>query len=108
LRGFVEYNSKMSKELGEMIAKARRDAKKTLRNVATAADISPSLLSLIENGKHMPPKEVIVRLAKELDGNVDFWCGAAGMIAPDAERRLAKLAKEEPALFRSMVNRFGA
>jgi transcriptional regulator with XRE-family HTH domain len=69
--------------------------------------VSPALLSLTEQDKHVPPKELIVKLAQLLGGDADQWCGMAGKITPKAEAHLAKMAKDDPMFFRSMINRKG-
>ena len=95
------------KTVGQHIAEARRGQHKTLRSLAKDADVSPALLSMIEHGKQRPSKELIVRLAVLLDGDADMWCGLAGLVTPDAENRLAALAKDDPMFFRNMVARLG-
>lgn len=101
----------MSGTLGEEILSRRRKAHKTLRFTAQEADISASLLSLIEREKHTPSREVIERLASVLGGDVDRWCGLAGRITTEAEESLAKLAIEQPEFyrqFRTIVDRGGS
>jgi transcriptional regulator with XRE-family HTH domain len=92
--------------LGKEILTFRKEKRITLRALANTVKVSPSLLSLIEHGKQKPGKELIVKLALELDADADKWCGLAGMITPEAESRLADLAREDPMFFRGMVNRF--
>ena len=75
----------------------------TLRGTARAADISPSLLSLVEQEKHIPSKKVLVRLAAVLDGDVDVWFGLAGKVTPAVEASLSQVAKEDPQFFRKML-----
>ena len=84
---------------------ARKKMHKTLRQTAREVGVSPALLSLIENGLHRPSKELVVNLAVALDGDGDLWCGLLGEITPDAEKRLSSIARDDPAFFRSMVNR---
>lgn len=100
----------MDATLGTEIRKTRTGIHKTLRSTAKEADISAALLSLIETDKHVPPKEVIVRLAYLLDADVDRWCGLAGKITAEAEESLARLARENPEFyryFRTMIDRTG-
>jgi len=78
-----------------------------LRAAAAKADISPALLSLIERDLHVPPKEVLVRLAGVLEGDADQWCGLIGTITPDTEAALARKAVENPDFFRTMVGQSG-
>jgi len=95
----------MAKSFGNLLHDARRAKKQTLRALAAEVGISAALLSLIEQEKHVPPKEVIVRLAEHLGADSTEWCAAAGQITPDAERKLARLARDEPLYFRKMLDR---
>jgi transcriptional regulator with XRE-family HTH domain len=94
--------------LGQTIHEARRAQKKTLHNVSEQVGVSPALLSLTEQDKHIPPKALIVRLAEVLKGDADQWCGLAGKVTPNAEATLAEVAKDNPIFFRSMLKRKGS
>ena len=72
-----------------------------MRALAKEIGVSASLLSLIEQGGHVPPRRLIVALAETLEGNPDEWCALVGRITPEAEETLAGLAKEEPHIYRS-------
>jgi len=87
-------------ELSLAIVAARKGANVSLRATAVAVDISPALLSLIEQGKHVPPREVVIRLALHLRADPDQWCGLAGRISDEAESSFARLAAEKPEYFR--------
>lgn len=91
--------------LGRLIRDARRAQGATLRAFAAKMQISASLLSLIEQGEHMPDSELITRLATALGQDADYWCGLAGTLTPCAERSLADLARRDPEFFRIMVER---
>jgi len=52
--------------MGERIRQLRLDEGISLRELARRADISPSFLSLIENGSHYPSGTVLERIAAEL------------------------------------------
>ena len=100
----------MTATLGTEIRLARREAHKTLRSAAKEADLSAALLSLIERDKHVPPKQVIARLALLLGADPDRWCGLAGKITAEAEESLAKFARENPEFYRflrTMIDRTG-
>ncbi len=87
-----------------------RELRKTLRGTAAEAKISPSLLSLVVQDKHVPSRKVIVALATTLNSDRDHWCGLAGRISPEAEATLAKIASEQPEFFRNlkgMIERAG-
>lgn len=91
--------------LGTTIHTARKKAKRTLHSLSDEVEISAGLLSLIEQDKHVPPKERIVRLAQVLGADPDKWCGLAGKVTPNAEARLARIASDDPIFFRSMLSK---
>jgi transcriptional regulator with XRE-family HTH domain len=93
--------------LGRTIYEARRAQKKTLHAVSQQVGVSPALLSLTEQDKHVPPMALIVLLAEVLKGDADRWCGLAGKMTPDAEATFARIAKDNPIFFRSMLKRHG-
>jgi transcriptional regulator with XRE-family HTH domain len=97
----MKFNTRAT--LGDEIRKSRMALGLSLRALASRVAISPSLLSLIEHGNHMPPSDVIVDLASALEVNADMLCGLAGKLTPRNERLLAKIAKSEPALLRSFL-----
>jgi transcriptional regulator with XRE-family HTH domain len=99
----IEFN--MRRSLGKTIHDARRAQKKTLRTVALDLGISASLLSLIEQDKHVPPKQLIAKLADYLRGEADLWCALAGQLSPETEASFAKIARDDPIFFRQMLNR---
>jgi len=92
-------------KLGREIVAARAKQHKTLRGLAREAGISPALLSLIEHGKHVPDKALVVRLANLLNADSDYLCALIGQITPTAEKHLARIAEVDPSFFRSKVNR---
>jgi transcriptional regulator with XRE-family HTH domain len=103
--GVFNLIKQMPVALGKMLHEARRAKKKTLRGLAAEIGISAALLSLIEQGKHVPPKELIVRLAEHLGGDATQWCAIAGQVTPEAERKLAQIARQDPMFFRAMLHR---
>ena len=92
-------------KLGATIHVARKRAKRTLHSLSEEVGISAGLLSLIEQDKHVPPKDRIVSLARALGADPDKWCGLVGKVTPDAEARLAKIASDDPIFFRSMLSK---
>jgi len=58
-------------ELGRAIKRRREELKLSLRDVATATDVSASTLSRIENGTGRPDADNIARLTQWLDMPVD-------------------------------------
>lgn len=93
----------MGSELGEQIVKARAGRRKTLRGLAAEVGVSPALLSLVEQGKHEPQRELIVTLATVLGEDADAWCALVGRVRPDVESELARVARDDPAGFRSFL-----
>jgi len=57
--------------LGQRLKKARLEGGLTLRELARQADVSPSLVSLIENGKSQPSVATLYTFARILDVSVD-------------------------------------
>ena len=97
----------MQSSLGQVVRLQRRKSRLTLRSAAANLDVSPSLLSLIEQDKHVPPADLITKLARMFGGDPDQWCGLAGTLTPGAEASLAEIAKEQPEYFRTMIRRIG-
>ena len=90
----------MENELGQHIVVRRKAMGFTLRSLAKKLDVSASLLSMIEQGKHVPSPSLIVKLAEIMGADADEWCALAGKITPEAEGALADLAREDPEGFR--------
>ena len=74
--------------LGQRLKTARLDVGLTLRELARQADVSPSLVSLIENGKSQPSVATLYAFARILDVSVDelfdqdSLATAGGAVAP--------------------------
>ncbi|EPR76359.1 transcriptional regulator [Leifsonia rubra CMS 76R] len=64
-------------DLGAAIRAARLRTGKSLRSVATAADISPSLLSQVETGKTQPSVGTLYALVNILEVSLDELLGRA-------------------------------
>lgn len=96
--------TKHMETIGQYIAAARKEKHKTLRSLARDADVSPTLLSFIEHGKHEPTPELVVRLAGILGADPDHWCALIGKVTPEAQRKMAKIARDNPVFFRNMIN----
>ena len=75
--------------LGARLRAARKARRVSLRNVASAIGVSPSLLSQIENGKTNPSVDTLYALVQQLDTSVD---AVLGIVAPGrAAESAAKL-----------------
>ena len=90
----------METSLGGHIVAKRRAKHMTLCVLAEKLEVSAALLSMIERRNHIPKSELIVRLAKVLDGDADYWCSLAGRVTPAAEKTFAELAREDPETYR--------
>ncbi len=93
--------------LGVVIRAARKRRRITLRAFARTMDISPSLLSLIEHDEHVPPSELIARMAKVAGEDPDLWCGLVGKLTPATQSSLSRLGRTDPVFLRNIVERFG-
>lgn len=89
--------------LGRCIRNAREAAGKTLKQVAIAVEVSPAVLSLLERDRRPPSRDLLIRLARELDTDEHHWLGMANTISPELEKRLANLARTEPHFFRRLA-----
>lgn len=69
----------MRSEFGELMYQSREVKELTLRNLAKLVELSPSLLSEIENGRKMPPKDetTIKKIARVLGGDPTKFLEAA-------------------------------
>ena len=95
----------MSDDLGQDIVRRRGEVRMTLRATAAKIGVSASLLSMIEQGKHVPSPKMIVKLAQLLGADPDGWCALAGRVTPEAEAALAELAREDPEGYRFLRTR---
>jgi transcriptional regulator with XRE-family HTH domain len=78
--------TKPSKEtLGEQIRRARIGKELPLRELARRLEKSPSYLNDIEHDRRIPSEEVLVKIAAELDLDVDQILAAAGRVGGEAE-----------------------
>src|SRR6476646_3218650 len=85
--GGGQWRSRVN-NLGQRLKTARLDVGLTLRELARQADVSPSLVSLIENGKSQPSVATLYAFARILDVSVDelfdqdSLATAGGAVAP--------------------------
>lgn len=80
--------------LGERLRAARNAKGVSLRSVAAAIGVSPSLLSQIENGKTNPSVDTLYALVQQLGLSVDAMLGITAADAPDGG--IAGRADAEP------------
>lgn len=82
--------------IGRRVRHARQESGRTLGDVSDAIGISPSALSLIENGKREPRLSVLAALAKVLDASVqDFLSSAPPSRRAALEIRLERAQRQE-------------
>ena len=74
-----------SVDLGLRLREAREDRGKSLRGVAQAIGVSPSLLSQVENGHIQPSVPTLYALVTHLEASLDEVLGvqAAAVLAPE-------------------------
>jgi transcriptional regulator with XRE-family HTH domain len=91
--------------LGVEITKGRLSKGFTLRAFAKEIGVSASLLSLIEQDKQVPQKELLVLITTKLGLDVDEMFSKIGKITPSAEASFAKVASDDPIYFRQLLSR---
>ena len=63
--------------LGELIAKARRDARLEQTELADAVGVSRNTISNYERGRSMPPLDVAARIASVCDVSIEWLASTA-------------------------------
>lgn len=101
----MEVNN--SATFGARVRTVRLGKRITLRELAKRLGISPAFQTQIEKDQSVPTSELIERIAKELELDANELCGLAGKLTPDAQRTLSRLARRDPKIFRSMIERMG-
>jgi transcriptional regulator with XRE-family HTH domain len=96
-----------AESFGTQIRNERLRKEITLRELARRLKISPAFQTLIETDRSSPDAGLIARIAKELDLDADGLCGLAGKISRETTEKLARVARQDPKFFRTMVNRMG-
>ena len=82
------------------LAFQQTDKNYSLRRVAVRVGIEPGYLSKIERGDLAPPSEaVIIKLAEELNIDVDVLLAMAGKLSTDLQQIIIK----RPELFASLI-----
>ena len=71
--------------LGDTIREARL-ARFKLREFARLLDVSPTHLSDVENGRRVPSEELLMKIASQLELDLDGLLAAAGRVPEDARR----------------------
>jgi transcriptional regulator with XRE-family HTH domain len=76
--------------LGEVIRDQRVAKGFGLRELAKTLEITPSYLSDIENDRRVPSEDVLAKIAKKLDLNLDTLMALGGRFGDDAERYMKR------------------
>ena len=82
--------------IGRSIRKLRTDRKISQQDLAASADLTPSFLSLVENGQRRPSLAVLQRIAAalELPEEAIVWDAIElPSDLSDADRRICEMAK---------------
>ena len=87
---------------GQMLREARIAKGYSLRKFAEMVGISPTYLSLVEQGKvgSQPTAERVKRMAELLEENIDHWIALAGRVPEDLPEIIQKQPTEMPELLR--------
>ncbi len=73
------------KSLGEFIRSQRKQSQMSLRDLASATNVSNPYLSQIERGLHEPSVRVLRSIAVALNLSVETMLVRAGLLEPDPE-----------------------
>jgi len=92
--GDGSMSGKHPKHFGELLREKRLAKKYSLRKFAELVDISPTYLSLVEQGKveRSPTAERVQKMAELLGENPDEFMALAGRMPQD----LPKIIREQP------------
>lgn len=90
------------KPFGQLLRKKRLEKGFSLRKFAELVGISPTYLSLVEQGKiaKPPTAERVKKMAELLGENPDEWIGLAGRIPEDLSDIIQQQPTELPELLR--------
>jgi transcriptional regulator with XRE-family HTH domain len=92
--GNEDMSSKQPKHFGELLREKRLAKKYSLRKFAELVEVSPTYLSLVEQGKveRPPTAERVQKMAEILGENPDGFMALAGRLPQD----LPKIIQEKP------------
>ena len=94
--------ARKQKYFGEVLREARTAKGFTLRKFAEKVGISPTYLSLVEQGKveSPPTADRVKRMAELLEENADQWIALAGRVPGDLSEIIQRQPTEMPELLR--------
>lgn len=91
------------KSFGAMVRRRRLAKKLSLRKFAEMVGVSPTYLSLVEQGKveRPPTAERVRKMAELLGENPDQWIALAGRMPDDVAEIIREAPETMPALLRA-------
>lgn len=81
----MDMGEQMQLDIGRELRHARESKKLSLRSVASAVGVSPSLLSQVETGKTQPSVGTLYALVNHLGLSLDALLHGEDLVAPPAE-----------------------
>ena len=94
----------MSKKVGEIIRKIRKEKGISLRDLAKKVDVSFVNISYIENGRIETSKEVLRKISKALDYDFDKLLSTTDLIDDDLTKIINKKPNLVPEFLRTAKN----
>ena len=94
----------MSKNVGEIIRKKRKEKGISLRELAKQVDVSFVNISYIENGRIETSKEVLRKISKALDYDFDKLLSTTDLIDDDLTKIINKKPNLVPEFLRTAKN----
>ena len=94
----------MSKKVGEIIRKIRKEKGISLRDLAKKVDVSFVNISYIENGRVETSKEVLRNISKALDYDFDKLLSSTDLIDDDLTKIINKKPNLVPEFLRTAKN----
>ena len=94
----------MSKKVGEIVRKIRKEKGISLRELAKQVDVSFVNISYIENGRIETSKEVLRKISKALDYDFDKLLSTTDLIDDDLTKIINKKPNLVPEFLRTAKN----
>ncbi len=83
-------------DIGSRLQMARKKERMSMRDLAILAEVSPTAISKYENGKDVPRQSTLLRLAKALGVETDYFLRESTVkIVVPAYRKHSKLGKQD-------------
>ncbi|MGE4545820.1 MAG: helix-turn-helix domain-containing protein [Pedobacter sp.] len=88
----------MAERFGQILRKARKQTRKTLRELSDASGLAISYISDIEHGRKNPPRSEAIRKMQDV-------LNISGNILIDAANRELKVSKEIDVNMKNLINK---